>query len=368
MQKSYIIATTLTVAISAWILSGLVSGDDETKTSVEQKTEAAHIPNVQVRSEKATSHARVLRLYGHSEANRMVTLKAETTGTVISIAAEEGKVLKQNETILRLGLEDRDERRKSAQALVKQRELEYDASKSLSEKNFRSKTKLAETEALLESAKAELTLARLDVERTVISAPFDGVLERRLVEKGDYVSPGTETATVVELNPLVIAAEIPETAIATVEIGDVGEIKFIDGTQLNGAVRYISKAANTTTRTYRIELEVDNPDLRIGAGMTAEIRLLGHQTSSHLITPALLSLSEKGEVGLKVVNDEDMVEFYPVTLLEDTTEGVWVGGLPNQVRLITVGQEFVRAGQKVIPHPPLSDAPSAITAKSGEPS
>ena len=83
---------------------------------------------------------------------------------------------------------------------------------------------------------------------------------------------------------------------------------------------------------------------------------------AHFVTPALLSLADDGAIGLKTVDERNRVRFRPVDIIKDTPDGVWLGGLPAEVRVITVGQDFVSAGQEVAPVGP--DEPSGGPAGS----
>lgn len=70
---------------------------------------------------------------------------------------------------------------------------------------------------------------------------------------------------------------------------------------------------------------------------------------AYKISPSILSLADNGQIGVKIVDENDRVQFKPVALLKDTPEHLWITGLPPSVRIITVGQEFVLSGQKVKP-------------------
>jgi multidrug efflux system membrane fusion protein len=82
------------------------------------------------------------------------------------------------------------------------------------------------------------------------------------------------------------------------------------------------------------------------------------------MSPAALTLDDAGVIGVKTVDEKSLVHFYPVELVADGADGIWVGGLPREITIITVGQEFVLPGQTVIPVP--EDAPAAILGAGGE--
>ena len=121
------------------------------------------------------------------------------------------------------------------------------------------------------------------------------------------------------------------------------------GQQIEGAISYVSPEADSETRTFRVEIEVDNPSGLLPDGVSAEVQLPLQQVVAHQISPAILTLSDTGAIGVKTVNALDEIVFMPVRIVDEEKSGVWVTGLPERVVLVTVGQEFVTDGQKVQP-------------------
>jgi multidrug efflux system membrane fusion protein len=105
--------------------------------------------------------------------------------------------------------------------------------------------------------------------------------------------------------------------------------------------------ANQQTRTFTVELEIENADGSLPAGVTAEMNLPGSQALAQKISPALLTLDLDGNLGVKIVNDDRLVEFHPVVIAQSDTDGVWVAGLPESATIIVVGQGYVVPGQLV---------------------
>ncbi len=265
---------------------------------------------------------------------------------------------------MRLDPADREARLAEAAALLEQRRIEYDAARKLSDKGFQSQTRLAEARADLEAARAQQRRIALDIERTEIRAPFGGVLQTRAVEIGDYVGIGDPVATFVDLDPLIAVAEVSEREVSGVERNAEGTVRLVSGETVSGPLRYVSAVGAEGTRTFRIEVELANPDSRLPAGMTAEVRLPVRTVPAHAMSAAVLTLDDEGIVGVKSVDADNVVRFDPVEVVADGANGLWVAGLPPELRLITVGQEFVLPGQTVIPVP--EDAvPGAAEAVSG---
>ena len=326
------------------------------------KTKAA-LPRVKVRPSTAQFKVNELVILGKTEASRTVSLKAETAGRIIAIKAQKGERIKKGDVIVQLAADDRPDRLAEAKAKLHQRQIQYQAAKELSARNFRSKIKLAGTQAQLESAKAEVAKAKLDLNRTVIRASFDGVLEQRPIEIGDFVKVGNPVATIVDLSPILVVANIPEAQIGYVRSGQSAKARLLDGRIIKGKVRFVSAEALSTTRTFKVEMETANIDHSIVAGLTAELRLSLGEVKAHRVSPAVLTLSHDGLVGVKSVNADGLVIFHKIQLVADTPGGMWLTGLPDQVTIISVGQEFVKVGQKV---EPISSNGTAISELKGK--
>ena len=117
----------------------------------------------------------------------------------------------------------------------------------------------------------------------------------------------------------------------------------------SGEVRFVTAEAEPTTRTFRIEIELPNPTAEIPDGITAEIRLPLGEIKAHRVSPAILTLTDDGTIGVKTLGPDNRVRFRPIQIIGDSIDGVWLIGLPERVILITVGQEFVAEGQIVRP-------------------
>jgi len=364
MRTSYIIAAALTLAVGGWIASGqmggnvAVSDEDAQQMQTQSAPQEAKPIKVRVRTVQGQQRANELVLFGRTEAERMVDMRAETKGRVSEILVKKGEKVKKGQTLLRLALEDRPAKLKQAEALVKQRKIAYDAAMKLSKKNYRSKVKLAEEKANLEAARASLENIRTDIGHTRFRAPFAGVVDALPLEIGDYVKVGDHAGRVVDLDPILIVGEVAERDVHRVRPGSVAHARLVTGQEVAGTVRFVSKMGTQETRTFRVEVAFDNPGGAVAEGLTAELRLPLATVTALLLSPAVLTLDRDGVVGVKTVDADDVVRFHAVELIADTAEGIWLKGLPTAARVITVGQEFVTVGQKVLPMPE-----SAIAAK-----
>ena len=349
-----LLAGGLVIAVSLWMLSGLGSepatlpATGSSAANGSNNNEASRV-SVRVQTLHAHDITRQVVLSARTEPNRMVEIKAEAEGVVTSIAAERGQRVAAGAVLFTLDERDRQARLQEAVALVKQHELQFQALENLSGRQFSTEVQMAEARAQLESARASQALIELEIRNTTVTAPFAGTLYERSVEIGDFVRVGDSVAEFVDLDPLIIAGEVNERDVAALGIGSTGKAIVSDGVELEGRIRYLAPVANTSTRSFLVELAVPNPDGAILAGASARLQLQGNDMRVHTISAGLLSLADDGTIGVKVIDDNDTVHFYPVEVVGSTLDGMHVSGLPDTIRLITVGQGFVTEGQQVEP-------------------
>lgn len=376
MNRSFIIAIVIAVLAVGWLATGVFrdeiaqaieqpSGDGAAETQAagegdagddraERATAALTAPaedreimRVQTEVFEARPHAMEIGVRGRTESVRTVDLRAEAEGKVVKLYKAKGETVKAGDPIARLSTEDREARRLEALALIEQREIEYNAAVKLAAKGYKSETSVATARALLDAARAAQKRVAVEIEQLTIRAPFDGVIAVRPVQLGAFLRIGDPVATIVDRDPILIVGNISEREVGLVEVGAPATARLVDGATVQGTVRFISPTADASTRTFRIEVEADNAERRIRDGVTAEIQLAAGEAPAHRLTPAILTLNDQGDVGVRTVDRERRVRFRPVEIIADDADGVWVAGLPQTAEIITVGQEYVREGQTV---------------------
>jgi multidrug efflux system membrane fusion protein len=365
VQRSHLIAGALALGATGWVLSGQFDlGAEDGSNRPKPETVAAVSPVADSRPAVRT-RALVARPYqvevvarGRTEAVRSVEVKAEVQGRVVEIGAAKGARVKAGDVLVRLAVDDRAAWLAEAEAQLRQRQIEYAAAKALADKGFRPETKLAEAGALLDAARARVKQMEIQIGKLTIRAPFDGVVNSRYVEIGDFVKDANRIATVVDEDPFLVIAQLSEREVGQIKLGDPGRATLVDGRTVEGRVRYIATTADPATRTFRVEIAVPNPARDMRDGVTAELRIATAAVMAHLVSPAILTLDVQGKVGVRVVDESGIVQFRPVTLVADANDGVWIAGLPERVTVVTVGQEAVRDGERVRVTPEGAGKPS----------
>ncbi len=349
LSDKKLFAGLIAVAIGVWLLSGEFGGI----TAVAQEGDARPTETAQERPlvrgmESVASERRLfLKVRAQTQANRMVQVRSEVQGRVEAIPGEKGTRVEAGDLLCQVAVDTRDADLSQARADLKSARLEYEGLLDLKNRGLQSDINVARAEAALASARARVKQAELALEKTKIVAPFAGVVDSQPVEVGDYLSVGQVCVTLMEIDPMLVTGRVAEKNIGKLELGDDVEVELITGETMSGTISFIGRAPDTATRTYPVEVTVPSPGDNIRAGLSAEMRVPTGREIAHLISPASLVLSDEGVVGVRIVDDADTVRFRPVEVVSEGPDGVWVNGLPERVRLITVGQEEVFDGQIV---------------------
>ena len=407
MKKSIFIASFILLLVVGWIGSGQftdVNAQDDNSLSTESSNETIEKVvvedtgnKVEVKEFNFSQIDQSIELQGQTTHNKKIDVKSETTGNIINIAFKRGDKVSKGEELIKISIENRKELLNSAKKdldrlnkelelneknkinrlsqnkeLIKLYEIEFASAKQLIDKGLSSKSKLSlasfnlanarsdqedilitfESQqssigAQIANVRSQLKNIELDIDKTVINSPFSGIISDKMIEESEYITPGNIMFTIIDLNPIKIQGYLSEFDVNKVSLGTKAIIENTNGLKKNGTISFISPSAETSTRTFEITIEADNADLSFKSGITTKITIAGSELKAHKIPPSILTLQDDGTVGVKAVNDENIVIFYPTTSVKDTIDGIWVSGLPDKVNLIVTGQEYVAVGESV---------------------
>ena len=357
-------AVAILVLVVAWIASGVIGREPlEEPVAVEPRPMAVAVAEV-----RAEPVERLLVLQGRVEPDQRVDVRAETAGQVAEWAVERGAEVAEGDLLVRLRMDDREARRRQAIARERGAENEFEATQRLFPEGHASRTALEAREAELEAARAEREAVELDIRNTRITAPLAGTVNRRVAERGEFVGVGDPVAEIVDNDPLLAVVWVPQHQIGRVRPGQEARIRFLDGRRAEGEVRFVAAVAEPGTQTFRTEVHVPNPERALPSGISAGVHIVTEEVRAHKLSPAVMGLDDDGRVGVKGVDDDDRVVFYPVEVVRTERDGAWVTGLPDELRVITVGQGFVTAGEQVTPRPQeaVDDAAAPVVTPSVE--
>lgn len=357
IRWSYLLAVAIAGGIGFWMSQGdIVVGGRADAPNAEpppaeriEKT-SQELFSVRVAKFVARERLSTLEIRGRTEADAKVSVRAETGARVQELFVSEGARVAAGDLLCRLDLGARRAKVLQAKAQLAQARLEFDANTRLNTKGFATEMKVATLKAALDAASAEVEEAEIELSRAEIKAPVAGMVQSPMVEVGEVLALGGICATLINVDPMLFIGQVSERDIGKISVGGKAKVETVVGDKVEGSIRYIAPAADPETRTFRIEVRVPNRDHKIRDGLTASARIPLPATRAHLMTSGVLVLNDAGQLGVRTVTEDDVVKFMPVRILADTgSEGVWIAGLPDEVTIIIVGQDYVIEGQKVVP-------------------
>jgi|TARA_B110001454_G_scaffold176027_1_gene168002 membrane fusion protein, multidrug efflux system len=348
LNKGHIIALSLILLITLWLSIGLSEGDEEYINNRPLVMDDG-LQKVQVEIMRGQLVERAISISGKTAANRSVELKSEIRSTVKAIHKKKGERVKKGELIVELNARDWPARVEQSKASLRQYEIEYASSQKLLKRGLVNEAQIAQARTALANAKANLTSAQINLAASRITAPFDGIVDQRYVELGDYVKESTDIVKILDFSPYLVIGHAAEKDASFINIGDPAQAQLITGDIIQGHIRFIAAEANESTRTFPVEMVVDNPSGSMTSGLTAKILVPQPKLFSHLVSPALLILNDQGELGLKGLTENNQVIFHAIKIIKAVKDGIWITGLEEESKIITVGQGFVEYDEKVFP-------------------
>ena len=361
MKKQQLVAIVIFIAVVAWMLiprEGISTAGEAKPVVVvtaapegSNAGEGLETPLVRTLAVSEEDYTQQIRIRGRTQAFRHVMVRAEEPGKLISEPVARGTRVSQGDVLCELAIDARDANLSESLSRLEQTQFEYKASLDLQKRGLQSDVIVAQQKAAMSAAEAAVSLAELALARTKILAPFDGVVETRSVELGDLLNVGAVCASVLDDSPMLLVGLVPEQNITALEVGSLVEAELVTGMRIGGHVTYLARAADTSSRSYRIEVEVDNSDTSIREGITAELLVDAQDLRAHQIPSSALTLDDTGEIGVKILDRNNVVQFQGVNIIGDSSNrlnsGVWVTGLSGTTTLVTIGQEIVFPGQRV---------------------
>jgi len=285
MSKNVRISLYILIPVIIWMISGQFVQESEREEKIKDE-----LTSVVVSKSESVFFSPSIKLNSSATSEKRVTILAKTSGEVMPNNVSQGDWVEKDQVLCRLGV--------------------------------------------------------VELNRTEVKAPFKGYIER-IVKPGNYLTRGQACAVIIELDPITFIAEVPETEIKRVLLNQKVFITLVTGETIESNLSFVSKSASPSTRTFRVEAKVSNANGKIRDGITGTMVIRTNKILANKISPSILLLSDNGNLGVRSVEEGNIVKFLPIKIIEDTNDGLWVTGIANQTNLITVGQGFVENGEIV---------------------
>jgi len=312
------------------------------------------VVNVETTTVERRSFAATVRLTGEAEPETDVTVSAEESGVVARFVARRGQRVARGDAIARIDDAVLASQVEEARAMAQLAEDRYVRQRRLwEEEQIGSEIAYLQAKSEAEASAARLEQLRTRLARTVIRAPVAGTVDEHLVDAGEIVQPGTPVARLVDASRLEISGGVPERYAPRVSPGASAEITFdiLPGRVFDGEISFVGSAVDRQSRTFPIEIAMDNPDGEVKPYMIANVRVLMRRIEDAIVVPRdVLLRTEEGQQAIVVEEGENG----PVAVARDVTLGatsenevVVTSGLEAGDRLVVRGHQLVDPGDRV---------------------
>ncbi len=337
------------------IAFGACSGGEEAQTQTEE--ELVKSVNITTKTVKPSTFASYVRVVGTVETSNDIMISAEVSGRVVSHNVKEGETVRKGKTIMKIDDSKLVQEKTRLEAVTAQAKENYDRLKKVyDEDGIGSEIDYLNAKYAYQQSNSSLESIKVDLANTNIKAPFNGVVESKMVEVGEMVSPGTPVVRLIGSDDYIISAGVPARYADVVTSGDEVEVWFdtqISDT-LNGTISFAASSINPQNRTFRIEIDLPKKENQYKVDMIANIRLRTNQQEGVLvISEEFVYSKENGYVVYVLAENEAgqaVAEERTVSLgLSYKTDVIIENGLQAGDQLITLGSAFLDDGMRVTP-------------------
>jgi membrane fusion protein, multidrug efflux system len=354
IKASHLIAAAITVAIVGWMATGTVQIGGRRDNSAgaapiaqREADRSAKLFTVSTAPILPQTREETLLVRGRTQADAIIPIRVEAGGILNKRYFDKGDKVKSGDVACEIDPAWRESKVAQAEAGLARASSDFESATQLSEKGFSSEANVRQQKAALEAARAVLAEATIELERTRVHANAEGTVQDPIAEMGDMLKAGDVCVTLIDRDPMLFIGQVSERQIRDIKTGMAAEIELVTGQKLSGRVNYISPSADPQTRTFRTEIEINNTDGEIRDGLTATAHISLQPTTAFQVSPAWISLSDKGEIGVKTVDENGIVAFVPAKIVAQSSSGFWITGPEPGAMVITRGHEYVLPGEKV---------------------
>ena len=357
IRGSHLIAIALAAGLGYWMVTGeyQIGGQSDTseqtppiaEREADRSLEPFKVRYVPLQPE---TRKETILVRGRTQADAVVTVRAETAGVLEQRLVSKGDKVRPGDLVCVIERGAREAQLAQAKAQLAQAEAEYQSNATLKKKGFASENRVVALQAAYDAAKAVLASAELELGRTEVRANAAGVVQDPIAEVGDMLTMGGTCVTLIDTEPMLFTGQVSERDINKIKPGDKAMVTLVSGETAEGVLRYVAPSADAQTRTFQVEIEISG-DAAIRDGMTAQAMIALDGREAFRIAPSWITLADDGTIGIRTVTTDSVVEFQPVKIIAQEKDGFWITGPKAGERIITLGQEYVVPGEKVVALP-----------------
>ena len=283
------------------------------------------------------------------ETEQYVDVYPYLTGIVATLLAEEGDDLRKGAPLLRLDAEEYQLREAKALTGYKSVQSEFKRARAQFDKELLSKEEYDKASLSLEQAKLSWQEAKLNLDRTIVRAPIDGIVSLRNVRQGDRVTPNDHIYSMVNLENIIATVHVPEKELSSIKINQLTYLSsdYLGDEKFEGYVKRISPVVNPATGTFKVTIGLgdNHKGLRPGMFVNTFIVTMTNNNALLLDKDAIVYDSDKRFVF--IVKDSLALKIAVEIGFEDASTVEILNGVSDSDKVIIVGQNGLKDKTKV---------------------
>jgi len=310
----------------------------DTKSAERKKVTTVEV--IKLSPRKLVNYANYI---GHLKPVNRITVSSEVPGVIEKSSFLIGQSVKKGQTLIKFDTRKLALNKKLTKSNYTLALMDYKREKNLFIKNLSTLAKVASLKNRLDVNKVRLDMAKLDLEKSSIKAPLDGVIKRKYVEKGEYIGPGKKVIEIIDIASVLAVVNIPEKEIRFVKLKKRFGITLdaLQGNHYTGRVKTIGLEADPRSRSFAVEVEIRNPKRDLLPGMLVRVKMMTLSINRQVVIPRhTIQEEENGSFVYVVKNNRSIKK--PVTI------GITVGDQVQILSGLKFGELIVETGQQMI--------------------
>jgi membrane fusion protein (multidrug efflux system) len=336
IKKSYqIVRTSILICMVLVFVMGKTA---DTKSAERKKVTKVEV--IKLAPRRLVNYATYI---GHLKPANRITLSSEFPGIIEEASFLTGQTIKKGQVLVQFDTRKLKLNTQLNESNYSLALMDYEREKNLYNKKLSTLAKVASLKNRLDVNKVQLEMSKLDLEKSQIKAPLNGVIKHKYVEKGEYIGGGKKVVEIIDITSVLAAVNIPEMEIRFVKLNKPFTITLdaLKGKQYSGHVKTIGLEADLRSRSFAIEVEIKNPDRELLPGMLARLKTQTLSVGDQMLIPRHTVQEEESGSFVYIVKDNRSIK-KPVKI------GLTINDEVQILSGLKFGEFIVETGQQLI--------------------
>lgn len=248
-------------------------------------TKVAALVSIQTLKDTVFNH--YLEIQGNVDTKENILVQPEVPGTLVTLNAVAGQRVSKGQILGRVDDGGGSQQLASLENQYALAKTTFERQKNLWDQKIGSEIQFLNAQTQMISAQKAVAQAKAQLAKTVIRAPFTGVIDEVFVERGEVVAAGAKgLMRIVNLNNMYVSTLVPETYIGKLKVGTVVDVTLNSlGKTYKGKIRQIASSINPSNRSFNIEVALPNPDNLLRPNQVAKLRIVDYISNKAVVVP-----------------------------------------------------------------------------------